>query len=257
MTAMRCWVVATLSATICAGAYSEPRSGPWETVVGHDRVSVITTDYVPAATFYFAYAIDGRSEEIFVATGDRTGLFPPQVRWTPPGKNAAAYVFVLNTTSSSVSLIPFERFLAMNTVSESFESLQPDQYPKMDTGGRIPDVSGLVSMGRGTVAAVSFDTEAREKSTIGLPSLLPFIGRQDVREKMLLHEGYAYLDVFSEQQLQRPRVRLRKKIEDFESHPDFSDLAAWVEGSPQPRLVLVDRQRGRHREQARLVLIDP
>jgi len=249
-----------LVGALCSACHGEPRSEPWEVVVGADRVTRFETDFLPYSNFYFAYAAPDDPATVLVATGDNRGLIRPQGRWGPPKRPLDAYVFVLDGRIGTVGLMPFAEFAALATVAEQFEQPLQRDYPALSTGGTVVERPGMVSLRGGEPAllgAVSFDVDEDESTTFGLPSLLPFMGRQEFFEKDTFLDGTVYLDLFEQGQPDAPRVRLSKRIEDFKSYPDFDDLASWVQGSPTPRLVLIDsRFRGNRRQDA-LILVEP
>ena len=240
--------------------HADPSSEPWEVSIGTEKVKVFQTDYIPLATFFFAYAVKGRPDEVFVSTGDISGLIRPQEYWTPPGLPTRAYVFGLNTKTEKVSLIPYGQFRELKAVSEQFGSLRPDAYPEMNTGGRMAGWSDMVSIRnreKTVVAAVSFDAKADEKTTFGIPSIIPFMGRQEFFEKDTFYNGTVFLDVFEKGKFDAPRVRLKKRFRNFNSYPGFSDLALWVQGTERPVLVLVEESDRRSGKKGTFILVEP
>ena len=41
---------------VCSVCHADPSSEPWEVSVGTEKMKVFQTDYIPLATFFFAYA---------------------------------------------------------------------------------------------------------------------------------------------------------------------------------------------------------
>ena len=245
---------------VCSVCHADPSSEPWVMSVGTEKMKVFQTDYIPLATFFFAYAAKDRPDEIFVSPGDITGMFRPQEYWTPHGMPTGAYVFVLNIKTEKVSLMPFGQFRKLKTVSERFESPRPDAYPEMNTGGKMVGWSDMVSIRnreKAFVAAVSFDAIAREKTTFGIPSIIPFMGRQKFFQKETFYSGIVFLDVFEKGKFDVPRVQLKKRFKNFKSYPGFSDLALWVQGAGRPILVLIEESDRRYGKKGVFILVEP
>jgi hypothetical protein len=245
---------------VCSVCHADPSSEPWEVSVGMEKIKVFQTDYIPLATFFFAYAADDRPDEIVVSPGDITGMIRPQEYWTPHGMPTGAYVFMLNIKTEKVSLMPFGQFKELKTVSERFESLRPDAYPEMNTGGKMVGLSDMVSIRnreKPFVAAVSFDAMAREKTTFGIPSIIPFMGRQKFFQKGTFYSGIVFLDVFEKGKFDVPRVQLKKRFKNFKSYPGFSDLALWVQGADRPILVLIEESDRRYGKKGVFILVEP
>lgn len=251
------FVAALFVTSVC---HADPSSEPWEVSIGTGKLKVFQTDYIPFATFFFAYAVKHRPDEIFVSPGDITGLIRPQEYWTPPGMPTGAYVFVLNIRTEKVSLMPFGQFRELKAVSEQFESPRPDAYPEMNTGGKMVGWSDMVSIRNRVkpfVAAVSFDAKAKEKTTFGIPSIIPFMGRQKFFQKDTFYSGIAFLDVFEKGKFDVPRVQVKKRFKNFNSYPGFSDLALWVQGAGRPILVLIEESDRRYGKKGVFILVEP
>jgi hypothetical protein len=245
---------------VCSVCHADPSSEPWEVSAGTEKIKVFQTDYIPLATLFFAYAAKDRPDEIFVSPGDITGMIRPQEYWSPHGMPTGAYVFVLNIKSEKVSLMPFGQFRELKTVSERFESPRPDAYPKMNTGGKMVVLSDMVSIRNGKkpfAAAVSFDAMAMEKTTFGIPSIIPFMGRQKFFQKDTFYNGIVFLDVFEKGKFDVPRVQLKKRFKNFKNYPGFSDLALWVQGAGRPILVLIEESNRRYGKKGVFILVEP
>jgi hypothetical protein len=171
-----------------------------------------------------------------------------------------AYVFVLNTKTEKISLMPFDQFMELKAVSEQFESPRLDAYPQMNTGGKMVDWPEMVSVRnreKAFVAAVSFDAKVREKTTFGIPSIIPFMGRQKFFEKDTFYSGVVFLELFEREKYDVPLVQLKKRFKSFKSYPGFSDLALWVQGAGRPVLILIEESNRRLGKRGLFILVEP
>ncbi|MFH1985662.1 MAG: hypothetical protein ABIL58_27835 [Pseudomonadota bacterium] len=246
-----------LAATVC---HADPSSTPWEVTIGAAHVMTFQTERIPYATYFYAYSVADRPDDIFVSPADSGGRSYPQARWRPSGLPLDAYVFVLDLKSGKVGFLAWERFLRLKTIEERFDRPRPDAYPNLNCGGTMVGYSNMVSIwhhGQTFMAAVSFDSKLKEKTTFGLPSIIPFMGRQHVVEKETYYSGTVFLDIFQKDGPPSPAVQLTKRLYNFPSYPSFGDLALWVQGAARPILVIVEKNDARSGKKGKFLVIRP
>lgn len=169
-------------------------------------------------------------------------------------------MFVLNIKTDKISFMPFKHFMELKVISEQFESPRPDAYPKMNTGGKMVDWADMVSIRNSEkpfVAAVSFDAKAKEKTTFGIPSIIPFMGRQKFIQTETFYSGFVFLDVFENGKFEVPRVQLKKRFKNFDTYPGFSELTLWVQGADRPILVFIEKISPRYGKKVLFIIVEP
>ena len=89
---------------------------------------------------------------------------------------------------------------------------------------------------------VSSDSDTVSKSDIGVPSIIPFMGRQHIVESVNYYSGVVFLEVFDVGHPSEPMMRFSKEFETWRTLPRLREFASWVQGAERPVLVVLDRQ---------------
>jgi len=234
--------VVLLTASVCL---ADPSEKPWQATVGAEHVMTFASAHVPMLTSYhYAYAVADRPGEVFVAMASAHDRFGPRELFRPPGRPVGKYAFALDTRSGKVDFVPWEELKRMALVEERRFGKMPRDFPDLGYGGAPVDYLDCVVRwreGEPVVAALSFDQRGKERTTIGLPSLIPFMGRQKLVQKETRHSGTMFLEIFDTDHPAKPLVQMTKRFRNYPSPPDIRDVAVWVEGADRPTLVTVDR----------------
>jgi len=250
-------LVVLLTASVC---YAGPESGPWEISKGAGCVLTFRPEYIPYSIYYFAFAVPGHPDEIIVSPRHPDYPSGSSELWQPKGRPSGMYVFVLNLKSGDVSLMAVDRFLKLEIVTEVFHDELVSAYPELNYGGEPADFYKVVPIrkkGKELVAAASLDGKRSEKTTFGMPSIIPFMGRRKWFEKQTYYSGTILLEVFDRQRPLKPIVQFKKSVRKLERLPNIGEMARWTCGAEQPFLVIVDRRSWQDRKNGRIYLIRP
>jgi len=235
-------IVILISASICFAASGGFESGPWIVSNGAENVLIFEPEYIPSTIYSYALVVPGRSDEIFVTMSNPEKAYG-NGGWQPEGLPLGFYVYVLHLTSETVSLMAWEDFKRMEINTEFFHSKMVSAYPDLTYQGEpidYYDVLPYTKDGREFILAPSFADNAKEKHTIGLPSIIPFMGRQKVVEKETFHSGIVFVEVFDRNYSKTPLVQFQRNYKKLTVLPQIRDMACWVQGADQPILVVVE-----------------
>ena len=97
--------------------------------------------------------------------------------------------------------------------------------------------------GKEFISAASCDSTTTEKTSFGIPSPIPFMGRQKFFESRTYHSGETYLEVFDKEKPLKPIVQFKRNFQNLTAPPVFGTTAAWVQGAEKPLLVFVDKEK--------------
>ncbi len=231
-----------LATSVC---YAGPKVGQWEISKGAGCVLIFQPEYIPYSAYYYAFALVGHPDEIIVSPKHPDYPSGSSEYWQPKGRSSGMYVFVLNLKSGKVSLMAVDRFLQLEIVTEVFHKELVSAYPELNHGGE-PDyfhyVVPIRKKGKEFVLAASLDGKRKNKTTLGIPSPIPFMGRKNFFEKETYYSGTILLEVFDKKSPLKPIVQFKKSIRNLERLPDIYEMARWTQGAEQPFLVIVERE---------------
>ena len=233
-----------IGALLAAGTcYAGSFDTPWEITMGAAQVRVfLPEDLPPIEVYYHAYGVAENPETIIVSPTNRRNPHGPRYLWKPTDRPVGQYVYALDRNSGTVVPMSWEAFLNTNTTEEKLQILRPSEYPPLAFGGQLDPHSGVVAITRQEktfIAATTFDMKATEKTTYGIPSIIPFMGRQHFSEKKTFYSGTLILEVFDGARPSTPLVQFKKRFRKLTRLPQFNTMACWAEGADQPFLVVV------------------
>lgn len=242
------------TASACNAA---PFIGAWEITEGAEYVRIFKTDVIPESHFYPALAVKGREHEILVFPGRLDHPLDSAVRWQPQGRPPGIYVFMLNMKSGEVSLLTLDSFIKQETIKEDFKRVFCTRYPELRYTGKETGYAVMnLKNGRKFIAAESCNTKTKKKTTFGIPSLLPFMGRQSLFESIEYYSGTVFLEVFDIERPLKPIVRFKQVFRDLEVPLLYGINAEWVQGAEKPLLILVEKGIPEKGEPGKIFLID-
>ncbi len=224
----------------------------WEIPIGADRAQVFAaTAFVPGFYSYTAVAVAGRAHEVLVVPVHlhlERSRPDPQPRSRAPDPSQRLPVFALDRTSGGVARLTRGQFLERETLAEDLPQELASRHPELALAGSRSQYAVARPEGdRAYVAAESWESEERSRLTFGLPSLIPFMGRQEFFERRTFHSGTRFLEVFDSARPQVPVIRFSQRFRNHTTVPLASEFAAWVQGAAEPVLVLVDPGEPRRR----------
>ena len=246
-----------LATSVC---YAGPKVGQWEISEGADCVLTFEPEYIPYSTYYFAFAVVGRPDEIIVSPRHPDYQPGSSEHWRPKDRPLGMYVFVLDLKSEKVSLMAVDRFLQLEIVTEVFHDKLVSAYPELQYGGETADFYRVMPIQKNSkefVLAASLDGKRKNKTTFGIPSPIPFMGRKKFFEKETYYSGTILLEVFDKERPLKPIVQFKKSVRNLERLPDIGEMARWTQGTGQPFLVMVERTNRLKKEKRRIFLIRP
>lgn len=246
--------VMLLAASVC---HAGDVDGDWEISMGADYVQTFQTEYIPDSySFYQAFAVRERPNEIIVFPGRLDIPLESNKSWQPPGQPLGIYVFMLNMESGEVSILTFDWFLNQGTVKEDFQKKFATKYPKLGYKGKESGYAVVNRRkGREFIVATSCDSTTKKKTTFGIPSIMPFMGRQKFFETETYYNGTIFLEVFDKERPLKPIVRFERKFRNLDVAPVFNMPAAWVQDAETPLLIVVERGIQEKGEKGRIFLI--
>ena len=246
-----------LAASVC---YAGSEVGQWEISKGADCVLTFQPEYIPSSVYYFAFAVAGQPDEIIVSPNHPDYRSGSSTHWQPKDRPLGMYVYVLELKSGKVSLMAWDRFLQLKVVSEVFHKELVSACPEFNYGGK-PDyfhyVVPIRKKDNEFVVAASLDGKRKKKTTFGIPSPIPFMGRKNFFEKETYYSGTIFLEVFDKERPLKPIVQFKKSVRNLERLPDIGEMARWTQGPGQPFLVMVERTNRLKKEKGRIFLIRP
>ena len=246
-----------LAAGVCH-AFSE--QSLWTISAGEDCVIEFQSeDRLYCGNYCYSFAVVGRPDEIFVSRSDANTLSryrrEQRIKFSPHEK-----VYVLNLKSKMVSLMTPERFLQLEFIAEALPVDKFSDYPELQYGGN-PDaheyVAPIQRVGKEFVATLSSVRKTSEKTTFGIPGIIPFFGRSEWFQKEKSHSGTFFLEIFDKERPLKPIVQLQKKFRDLWLLPSIFKMASWTQGAKEPFLVVVDNDSLIKNKKGRIFLIRP
>ena len=236
---------ALLAAVLC---HPGTVDASWEITMGASQVRVFSPeDLPPIETYYHAYGVAEDPQTIIVSPSSRRDPHGPRYLWKPAGRPVGKYVYALDRKSGTLAPMAWEAFLNTTSTEEKLQRFRPSEYPPLAYGGQLDPSSDVVAVtrhGKAFIAATSFDMEATEKTTYGIPSIIPFMGRKHVAEKQTFYSGILFLEVFDRERPSTPLVQFKRRFRNLTRLPPFTTMACWAEGADQPFLVVVDPEGG-------------
>jgi hypothetical protein len=149
---------------------------------------------------------------------------------------------VVNLKTKTVSTMSLDRFLELEIVFEDLPVRGYADHAELNYGGK-PDAHSYVAPicrnGKEFVATLSSKGEATQKTTFGIPSIIPFWGRKKWFEKETFYTGTLFLEVFDKERPSEPIVQLQKSYRNHFYLPTIFKMASWVQGSEEPFLIVV------------------
>jgi hypothetical protein len=227
-----------LTASICnAGEVV----GAWEISMGADYVQTFQMEYIPDSSFYPTFAVRGRPDEIIVFPGRLDVPLESNTPWQPQGLPLGIYVFVLNIKSGEVSLLTLDWFLKQEIVKENFQRKFCSKFPELSYKGEDTGYAVVNQRkGRKYIVAASCNSTTKKKTTFGIPSPMPFMGRQKFFETRTYYSGTVFLEVFEKERPLRPIVQFKQNFRNLGVVPVYGTTAEWVQGAETPLLIFVE-----------------
>lgn len=242
-----------LIASICTAGEVD---GAWEISIGADYIQTFQTEYIPDTSYYPAFALRGRPNEIIVFPGRLDVPLETNTSWQPRGLPHGLYVFVLNIKSGEVSLLTFDWFLKQETVKENFPRKFCSKYPELSYTGKNTGYAVVNQRkGREFIVAASCNSKTKKKTTFGIPSPMPFMGRQKFFETRTYYNGTVFLEVFEKESPLRPIVQLKQTFRNLDVAPVYGTTAAWVQGAETPLLIFVEKSIPEKEKKGKIFLI--
>ena len=225
-------------------SHAEPEeTGSWEISVGADSVITFEPEYVPATGYCYGFTVTGHPEKIFVSPV-YPGIKLLAEQWQPVGKPPGIYVFVLDLKSEQVELMALERFLELDKTKDIATRNWTSDYKKLACQGKTKTDTWAFPIqldGKELVATTSFDSKKKQKSTFGIPSIIPFMGRQKwIEKEKPTFSGTLFLEIFTKENPSTPVVQFRKHFRNHTHYEHVSNLFTWAEGVKPPLLVVME-----------------
>ena len=212
----------------------------WTISKGADYVTEFQAKPLPYPNYCSVYTVVGRPDEIFVSSirnDTLEGIRRGQVKTRPSQK-----VYVFNLKTQTASTMSMDRFQELDIVFEDLPVGSYGNYPELKYGGE-PDahfyIAPIRRNGKKFVATLSSKGKATQKTTFGMPSIIPFWGRKKWFEKKTFYSGTLFLEVFDEKRPSEPIVQLQKSYRNRSYLPSIFKMATWAQGSERPVLVVV------------------
>lgn len=144
--------------------------------------------------------------------------------------------------SGKVNLSSLDWFLAQETVKENFRRKFGSKFPELRYKGKETGYAvANRKKGKEFVVATSCDSTAKKKTSFGIPSPIPFMGRQKFFETRTTYSGTVFLEVFDRKTPLKPIVRFEKNFRNLNVAPVYGTTAEWVQGAETPLLIFVEK----------------
>ena len=254
----RFFMLAMLLVASVSPAKSE-ETGPWEISVGTDSVITFQLEFVPKADYCYVFTVTGQPDQVFVSP-----VYPGKESltetWAPEGKPQGIYVFMIDLKTRQVDVMAWGRFMELDIIKEVASRKRASAYKGLACQGKTERgvwVFPVQIDGKEFVAATSFDSKKKVKRTFGIPSIIPFMGRQKWIEKKTTFSGTLYLEVFSMDSPATPLVQFKRRFRNHIDHATVPHLAAWVPGVRPPLLVVMESTDQRTNRKGRIFLVHP
>lgn len=206
----------------------------------------------------YAYTVVDRPDEIFVSRIQKRFLLG--IREGRVKGYRSPRIYALHLKTGTMSVMSLEPFLELDIVFEDLPVRRHDDFPGLKYAANTEGhqyVAPIHKMGRDYVAALSSARETDEKTTVGVPGIIPFFGRSKWVQKEKSHSGTFFLEVFDKGHPSKPIVQLQKGFKDMWLLPSVFEVATWVQGKEHPILVVVDRENPKRTKKGRILLIRP
>jgi hypothetical protein len=202
-----------------------------------------------------AYTVAGRPDEIYVSPLSKdalTGLRQGKVEMSHSPK-----VGVLNVQSRALALMELDRFLKLDILFEDFPVRDYEKHPEIKYGGNPEghnSVSPILRNGKEFVATLSSVRKTSERTTFGIPGIIPFFGRSTWFEKEKSLKGTFFLEIFDREHPTKPIVQLQKTFNDIWLLPSVFEMASWTQGAKEPFLVVADHENPIREKRVRILV---
>lgn len=233
----------------------------WTISAGGERVvEFLSEEKMFSSQRFYAYAVAGRPDEIFVTTLDSksiNGFRTGEIHGYRPPK-----VCVLNVKTDTEHTMDIDRFLKLDILFEDLPAGRHEDYSELSLGADPEGhgsklVAPIQKAGKEFVAALSSERKTREKITFGIPNIIPFFGRGRWFQTEDTHSGTLFLEIFDKDLPSKPVVQLQKGFKDKWLLPSVFDVMAWAQGAAEPILVVVDHENPVKHGKERILLIRP
>lgn len=205
-----------------------------------------------------AYSVAGRPDEIYVLSV-RNDTLKALLRGDSI-KGLSPKVYLLDLNSRASTIIALDRFLKLDILFEDFPVHRIEQHPEIKFGGN-PDghqyVAPIQRKEKSFVATLSSVRKTTEKTTFGIPNIIPFFGRSKWFQKESSHDGTFFLEIFDTADPAKPFVQLQKEFKDLWLLPSVLETASWTQGAKDPILVVVDHENPIKKRKGRILVIRP
>jgi len=217
----------------------------WTISTGNDRVIEFLSEDIKLYCHggCQAYTVAGRPDEIYVSPLSKdalAGLRQGKVKMSHSPK-----VCVLNLQSRALTLMELDHFMKLDIIFEDFPVRGYEKHPEIEYGGNPEGhnyVAPIQRNGKEFIATLSSVRKTSEKTSFGIPGIIPFFGRLEWFQKEEFHKGTFFLEIFDREHPSKPFVQLQKKFNDLWLLPSIFEMASWTQGAKEPFLVVVDRE---------------
>ena len=239
------------------------QDGPWQTARGTHRVFSFQPHDIPYRQAFLAYAVPGNTSRLIVTPRGHTTSGDTPYKWQPKDRPMGAYVYLLDLKSRQLDLLPWNEFSAFRYHRELFRSQPASKYPALRTAGKLSKSARVLPIkkdGREWLAVISYKSKRSVKRSFGIPSPIPFMGRQKFIEKRESYKGTIYLEVFDMTDPSEPLVQLWKHFKNWSFLPtDSKFFIDWAINTDRPYLLLMDIKSNAtgNAMQGRIVIISP
>jgi len=243
-----------LAASVCH-AFTE--ISWWTISAGKERVIEFVSEDINLYCYggCQAYTVAGRPDEVYVISMGKDIL--KRLLRGEKIQGPSEKVYVLNLQSRVLTLMKLDRFLKLDVVFEDFPFRGYQKHPEIKYGGN-PDGHGYVAPiqrnGKEFIATLSSARKTSEKTTFGIPGIIPFFGRSEWFQKEESHKGKFFLEIFDKEHPSKPIVQLQKEFKDLWHLPSIFEMASWAEGAKNPILVLVDHENPKTEIKGRIIV---
>ena len=246
------------TATVC---HADLEISRWNVCQGEEKViEFLSNEELFCGQRLYAYAVADRPNEIFVTSldsDDIDGFRTGQIQGYRSPK-----VYVLNVRTNTAYTMAVDRFLELDILFEDLPVGRHENYAELAFGADPEGhgfklVAPIRKMGKEYVTTLSSARKTTEKTTFGLPSIIPFFGRSGWFQKEESHSGIFFLEIFDKDHPSKPVVQLQKIFKNKWLLPSVFEMAAWAQGTEEPILVVVDDETPTKHKEARILLIRP
>ena len=217
----------------------------WTISTGKDRVIEFLSEDIKlyCDNGCQAYTVAGRPDEIYVLSIGKDILI--RLLRGEKIKGPSDKIYVLNLQSRTLALMELDHFLKLDIIFEDLSVRRYDNYPEIKYGGNPEGhnyVAPIQRNGKEFIATLSSVRKTSEKTSFGIPGIIPFFGRSEWFQKEESHKGTFFLEIFDREHPSKPFVQLQKKFNDLWLLPSIFEMASWTQGAKEPFLVVVDRE---------------